>query len=286
MESVRSLAAKLQGEERGNAKALAFLRAAWRMVHPARFDALPYEFDTSKELVVAVERSGEPKLDTPEWWASLGTDGAALAGMSPETVVSVYVNQDQRVANLQGQWVRDWKVTDRQTRRSSSFDGERRRALLGEVSARRASYEWIQSPNGRRPYLRIAMFNGLDVNVVGLMLLVDLIDDKGRAVASARLRHDPTFAIQPKVEAILTIDLGPNSPLANPIFQDVATRLRVGIRVENVVNAKGDMLVPRIAMDEAASTRRAAMIASLETRLRGARDNLLVFRQLFGENAS
>ena len=39
-------------------------------------------------------------------------------------------------------------------------------------------------------------------------------------------------------------------------------------------------------MDEAASTRRAAMIASLETRLRGARDNLLVFRQLFGENAS
>lgn len=281
--SVRSLASRLQSEDRGDAKSVAFLRAAWRMVHPARFDALPYDFSLSKELAVAIERDGEPQLASEAWWASLGKDGAPLAGMSPEMVVAVYVNQDQRVANTQGQWIRDWKVTDRESRQSSGFEGDRRRNLLQAVAPRRASYEWIQARGGKRPYLRIAVFNGLDVAVVGLMLSVDLIDDKGRAVASSQLRHDPTFAIAPKVEAILTIDVGADSALGDRVFQDVAQVLRLGVKVDNVVGADGQALVPPVATDLAASARRTAMIASLETRLRAARDNLIVFRTLFGE---
>jgi hypothetical protein len=280
--SIRSLARSLQSEDRGEAKASAFLRAAWRLAHPVRFTGLPFDFDVTGELPVAVLRADEPALGNEAWWSTLGVNGSALGGMSPDMIVSVYANQDQRVINAQERWIANWKITERQSRQSSSFDGERRRGLLASVAPRRASYEWVQSASGRRPFLRLAIFNGLDENMTGAILSVDLMDDRGRAVGSHRFRHEPPFAVAPRVEAIWTIDLGLDSPLGARTLQDVAQRLRVAVRVDNVVLANNVMLVPPISTDSQIAQRRSAMVASLETRLRSARDNLIVFRTLFG----
>jgi hypothetical protein len=239
------------------------------------------DFDPERALPLATDRPDQPAAGSAAYIERIRTQIHRVAGFDPQMVVDLYVVQDSSLLSRQEAWIRHWQAQARIRARNSVQESERRRGLLDRFRPIRPTYYWDRG----RPYLKLTMFNPLDVPLDRVALDVDLYDPKSPdRLGTASVQGLLTTALQPGSEATVTIDLSPYEGLNRPQFRALPDAYRLRIAFRNAWSGQTSLIDQDSSEDKVQKLRNEA-VADLATRIRLARENLTQYRVLFDKGS-
>jgi hypothetical protein len=263
------------------ALAKGYANALYRaVVLPEPFD-IADDFDPEVPLPLATDRPAQPAAGSAAYIERIQPSVHRVAGLDPQMVVDLYVSQDSGALSRQEGWIRHWQAQSRIRARNSQQEVERRRGLLDRFRPIRPTYFWDRG----RPYLKLTMFNPLDVPLDRVALDVDLYDPKSPdRLGTASVQGILTTALQPGSEATLTIDLSQYEGLNRPQFRALPDAYRLRIAFRNAWSAQTSLIDQDTSEDKSQKLRNEA-VADLAIRIRSARENLTQYRVLFDKGS-
>ena len=256
-----------------------FPLALLRAVMPVEYAAPRDDFDPEIELKLAIDRGSLPVEGSVEYVAAVQRGAHRVDGMSPPSIVDMYVSQDGAILSRQEQWARNWQARTRIRSKNEVEEAARRRVLLGRFKAIKPAYWW----EGGRPYLKFFMHNPLDVALDRVAVDFDLFDPTGnQMLGSSRVEGVLRTSLQPGVEGTVLIDLSKYEALARPQFRNLGDTLQVQLAFRNAWSLDRS-LIDREAADDELTRKRNQAVISLLARIQVAKANLSKFRVAFAE---
>ncbi len=258
-----------------------YVNALYRSVIAPEPRDIPDDFDPAVPLPVATDRGVEPEPGSPAYIAAIRPHIHRVSGFDPHMIVDLYVAQDSAVLSRQEAWIRRWQAQARIRSRNSIQESERRRGLLDRFRSIRPSYFWDRG----RPYLKLTMFNPLDVPLDRIALDVDLYDPKSPdRLGTASVQGVLTTALQPGSEATINIDLSAYEGLNRPQFRALPDAYRLRLAFRNAWSGQTSLIDQDTSEDKTLKLRNEA-IADLASRIRLARENLTQYRVIFDKGS-
>lgn len=256
-----------------------FPLALLRAVTPVEYAAPRDDFDPEVELKLATDRGALPVDGSAEYVSAVQRNAHRVDGMSPPSIVDMYVSQDGAVLSRQEQWARNWQARTRIRSKNEVEEAARRRVLLGRFKAIKPAYWW----EGGRPYLKFFMHNPLDVALDRVAVDFDLFDPTGnQMLGSSRVEGVLRTSLQPGVEGTVLIDLSKYEALARPQFRNLGETLQVQLAFRNAWSQERS-LIDREAADDELTRKRNQAVINLLARIQVAKANLSKFRVAFAE---
>lgn len=276
-----SFNAVVAGFSQQPALAKGYANAVYRAVILPEPREIGDDFDPSVPLPLATDRAPQPAAGSPDFIAQIQPRIHRVAGLDPQTIVDLYVAQDSGYLSRQETWIRHWQAQARIRARNMQQEMERRRGLLDRFRPVRPAYYWERG----RPYLKVTMFNPLDVPLDRVAMDVDLYDPK----SPDRLGTSPvqgllTTPLQPGSEATMTIDLSQYEGLNRPQFRALPEAYRLRIAFRNAWSGQTS-LIDQDTSEDKVQKRRNEAVAELSSRIRSARENLTQYRVLFDKDS-
>lgn len=254
-----------------------FANSLYRAVAVPQFKEIPDDFDPTTPLPLWTDRPNQPAPGSKEYIDLVQANAHRVAGLDPQMVVDLYVSQDSALLSRQETWIRHWQAQARIRARNSMQEVERRRGLIEKFRAIRPTYFWDRG----RPYLKMTLFNPLDVPIDRISIDVDLSDPKSPdRLGTASVQGVMQTPLQPQAEATMTIDLSQYEGLNRPQFRSIPDAYRVKMAFRNVWSGPTSVIDQDTSEDKTQKDRNEA-IADLYHRIRLARENLSQYRVLF-----
>lgn len=256
-----------------------FPLALLRAVTPIEYAPPRDDFDPDVELKLSTDRGVLPAEGSAEYVSAVQRNAHRVDGMSPPSIVDVYVSQDGALLSRQEQWARNWQARTRIRSKNEVEEASRRRVLLGRFKAIKPAYWW----EGGRPYLKFFMHNPLDVALDRVAIDFDLFDPTGnQMLGSSRVEGVLRTSLQPGVEGTVLIDLSRYEALARPQFRNLGETLQVQLAFRNAWS-QDRSLIDRESVDDDVARKRNQAVINLLARIQVAKANLSKFRVAFAE---
>lgn len=256
-----------------------FPLALLRAVTPVEYAAPRDDFNPDIELKLATDRGVLPPEGSSEYVSAVQRNAHRVDGMSPPSIVDMYVSQDGALLSRQEQWARNWQARTRIRSKNEVEEAARRRVLLGRFKAIKPAYWW----EGGRPYLKFFMHNPLDVALDRVAVDFDLFDPTGnQMLGSSRVEGVLRTSLQPGVEGTVLIDVSKYEALSRPQFRNLGETLQVQLAFRNAWS-QDQSLIDREAADDELTRKRNQAVINLLARIQVAKANLSKFRVAFAE---
>lgn len=258
-----------------------YVNALYRAVSVPEFVEVPENFDPETPLHLATDRPPQPPVGSSEYTEQVVAGIHRISGMTPQMIVDLYVSQDSSLLGRQEAWIRRWMAETRIRSRNTAQEMERRRGLLDRFRAIRPSYFWDRG----RPFLKMTVFNPLDVPLDRVAFDMDLYDQRAPdRMGTASVQGTMNTPLQPGAEVTLTIDLGQYDGLNRPQFRQLPEAYGLRIKFRNAWSGT-QSLIDVDSFDDRTQKLRIDAISDLSMRIRAARENLSRYRVLFDKES-
>lgn len=253
---------------------LAVVRLAVEPVKVEERDGFPPD----AEIALANSRPELPAPGTAEFARALSGVADRLAGLSPETIVAIHVSAEAARLDRQEAWARRWQRRFEIDRRRESSELARRRRLLERFSPREPRYSWVEG----RPWLRLRMFNAIELPITRVVLGVDLFTERGALLATGEVDHTFRTPLARGSEATVSIDLSGAKPFDDRRFEAVVGEVSAEVVLMDVWADGVSMMREENAQGLEVEVR-ARRISSLLERIGEERANLARFRAVLAD---